>query len=313
MKTVSLSIDIDPLVCYYAIHGLRESPRVDHDPVIISALPRFLTTLSGFSVRATFFVTASAFCSETLPVLKKITEGGHEIANHSYAHNYAFSRMGDAQIEADIRRNHALLAEQFGFESTGFRSPGYNSSVGVVRSLKQMGYAYDSSLFPSFVYNAAKWLIMQKKKLDGTPSCSMINAFSDSFASGQPAFIEKYITDRYTSGDLLELPITTLLPPLGIPLIGTAITMFPELMLNLMLALSSRMDFVNIEMHALDLCELQDSSAFKPLEKKQRDLAVSVACKHRRLCTVIDYYRSKGFAFKTLGEVALLKRAALKL
>lgn len=307
MKTVSLSIDVDPLVCYYAIHGLRQAPGAGPDPLICSAVPRFLSLLSGYAIRATFFVTASAFSPETLPVLRRIAAGGHEIANHSYAHDYAFVRMSDAAIEDDIRKNHAMLLAELGFESSGFRSPGYNSSPGVVRALKSAGYRYDSSLFPSPLYSAAKWLIIQKRKLAGTPSCSMISAFGDSFASGKPAFIEHRITDRYARGDLLELPITTLLPPLGIPLIGTAITTFPAPVLAAMLAWSARREFVNIEMHAIDLCDPADSSALNPLLKKQHDLAVPLAAKHRRLCAMIDYYRARGFVFTTLGEAAALQ------
>jgi hypothetical protein len=304
MKTVSLNIDIDPLLCYFSIHGIKNEGSFEYDPVISFGIERFLKILEKHSIKATFFVTSSMLKAKDLEVLRRIKEEGHEIANHSFSHNYSFSLMSELEILKDVEDNHKFIESELGYECKGFRSPGYNSSKGVVTALKNMNYVYDSSLFPSFVYNLAKWLIIKKKKFAGLHSSSIINSFSDSFASTKPAFIESYITDRKKAGGLVELPVTTLLYPLGIPLIGTSINTFPKFVLDMMLKISCLKDFVNIEMHAIDMCDISDGDEFKPIEKMQFDLKVPLAQKERRLSGIIKYYTDNGFQFKTLLEVA---------
>jgi len=307
MKTVSLNIDIDPLLCYFAIHGIKKEVSFEYDPVISFGIVRFLEILEKHSIKATFFVTSSMVKAKDLEVLRRIKEEGHEIANHSYSHNYSFSLMSEPEILKDLEDNHKFIESELGYECRGFRSPGYNSSKGVVTALKNMNYVYDSSLFPSFVYNFAKWLIIKKKKFGGLHSSSIINSFSDSFASTKPAFIESYITERKNDSGLVELPLTTLFYPLGIPLIGTSINTFPEFILDLMLRISRLKDFVNIEMHAIDLCDISDGDEFKPIEKMQFDLKIPLARKEMRLSKVIKYYTDNGFQFKTLLEAATQK------
>jgi hypothetical protein len=311
MKTVSFNIDIDPLLCYYSIHGIKDVPVEEHDPLVSLSIPRFLKIFEKYGVKATFFVTASGLQDNDYKVLEPVVKNGHEIANHSYSHDYKFSLMTKEEIEKDIRKNHEIIKSKLGVECRGFRSPGYNSSKNVVKALRNMNYAYDSSLFPSFFYNLAKWLIIKKKKLAGLYSSSIINSFGDSFASTKPALIEDYITDRKTEGKLVEFPVTTLFYPFGIPLIGTSINTFPKFLLDIMLKFSRLKDFVNIEMHAIDMCDLSDGDAFKPIEKMQFDLKVPIAEKERRISQVVEYYLEKGYKVKTLYEISSIKKGEI--
>ena len=52
-----ISVDLDPVDCYYAIHGLGV-PRTRHhlDVVLDKCLPRFLALFEELGVTATFFV-----------------------------------------------------------------------------------------------------------------------------------------------------------------------------------------------------------------------------------------------------------------
>ncbi len=308
MKTVSFNIDIDPLLCYCSIHGIKDVLDDKDDPVVSLSIPRFLKIFEKYGVKATFFVTASGLTEKDFGILEKVVKDGHEIANHSYSHNYKFSLMTKDEIEEDIKKNHQIIKNRLGVECKGFRSPGYNSSNSVVKALQDLQYDYDSSLFPSFLYNASKWLIIKKKKMSGLHSSSTINSFRDSFSSTKPAFIESYITDSLDKGNLIEFPITTVFPFIGLPLIGTALTSFPQLLVKTMLYLSSFKDFVNIEFHAIDLCELGDSDMFKAIEKMQFDLKIPLLQKEKRISQVIEYYLEKGFCVKTLSEVASAKK-----
>ncbi len=307
MKIVSLNIDVDPLFCYYSIHGIKKEDVPARDPVIYASIPRFLEILERYSIKATFFITCGHLKKDDFSILKKIVEGGHEVANHSFSHNYKLSLMSASDIEGDLMENHKAIADNLEYECRGFRSPGYNSSREIIKSVRSAGYIYDSSSFPSFIYNIAKWVIIKKKKFSGKSSASIINSFRDSFASCKPAFIDNSITDRSNEGDFVELPITTLLPPLGIPLIGTSLTTFPKPLFKTMLYLSSLRNYVNVETHAIDLCEVSDSVLFMPVKNMQYDLKVSLDQKKRRITKTIEYYLKRGFVFKTLAEVAGLK------
>lgn len=306
MKIACINVDVDPIVCYYAIHGLDVS-EIDEDPVYTKGLSRFAELFEKNSVKATFFVTACGFNEKNKEILKKIAEAGFEIADHSFSHNYQLTRLPKDEIYQEIRKNRDFLEEITGTACKGFRSPGYNSSEDLISVLKSACYSYDSSLFPSISYYLAKWLLINLKKLSGHNSKSIISSFADAFGRYTPEFIDKTVRDVKGEGSFVELPMTTLFPLAGIPLIGTSIITFPDFLLNLMLKVSKGRSFINIEAHGIDLCDAEESPEFAPLKGKQPDLAFSLERKLERFQRVIDFYKENGFEFKTLCEVAEMK------
>ncbi|HSW60983.1 MAG TPA: polysaccharide deacetylase family protein [bacterium] len=307
MKTISFNIDVDPLINYYSIHGLG-SHDTDPDPVYECGVKRFLELFDRYGIKATFFITAGGLNGKVAGILRKIVEKGHEIGNHSYSHDYRLTLMNDDEIFEEIKKNHEAIKELTGFECLGFRSPGYNSSEAIISSLRKMNYSYDSSLFPSFSYYLAKWLLINLKRLAGRRSRSVISSFLDAFGFYQPEFIDKNIKDVKKTGTLVEIPITTLFPPAGIPLIGTSLICFPKWLINLMLRNSLKRDIVNIEFHGIDLVEITDSTSLIPLKNIQPDLKYSLAHKIQRFEDVIKFYVENGYKFLTLSEIADLKK-----
>ena len=307
MKTASFNIDVDPLICYYSIHGLDHT-EIKDDPVYSSGIRKFLDLLDSEGIKGTFFITAYGFNDKNVPVLKEIISRGHEIGNHSYSHDYRLTLMTADEIESEIVKNHEFIREKAGYVCKGFRSPGYNSSSDIIESLRRSGYSYDSSFFPSMLYYCAKWMLIKLKSLKGHRSRSIIHSFRDAFGGYKPEFIGNDVKDVTISGDLTEIPITTLLPPLGIPLIGTSIIAFPLWMLDMMLKNSVSRSFINIEAHGIDLCDRSESNAFEPLAGIQPDLKYSFERKLERFEKVINYYKNIGYEFKTLSEIAELKK-----
>ena len=306
MKIACINVDVDPIVCYYAIHGL-DVPEIDEDPVYMKGLSRFLELFEANSIKATFFVTACGFNEKNREILKKIAGSGHEIADHSFSHDYQLTRMAKDEIYQEIKKNRDFLEEVAGAACKGFRSPGYNSSEDLISVLKSVGYIYDSSLFPSISYYLAKWLLINLKKLSGHNSKSIISSFADAFGRYTPEFIDKTVRDVKGEGNFVELPMTTLVPLAGIPLIGTSIITFPAFPLDFMLKISKTRSFINIEAHGIDLCDSEESYLFEPLKGRQPDLAFSLERKVERFRKVIDFYKNNGFEFKTLCEVAEMK------
>ncbi len=307
MKIISLNIDVDPIINYYSIHGL-ESKHTDHDPVYEYGVIRFFELFDRYGIKATFFITAGGLNGKGAEIIKNISEKGHEIGNHSYSHDYRFTLMKDDEIFEDIRKNHQVIKDITGFECIGFRSPGYNSSGAIISALKKMNYSYDSSLFPSFSYYLAKWLLINLKRLAGRRSRSVISSFLDAFGFYKPEFIDENIKDVKKTGSLAEIPITTLFPPAGIPLIGTSIICFPKWLLNFMLKMSLKRNFINIEFHGIDLVEAGDSDNLEPLKSVQPDLKFSLSHKLERFENVIKFYVENGYKFCTLSEIADMKK-----
>ena len=306
MKTACINVDVDPLVCYYAIHGI-ETSGIAEDPVYIHGIRRFIELFDKNSVKGTFFITAHGFDAKNSGILQEIVRSGHEIADHSFSHNYQLTRLPKEEIFQEIKKNKDFLEETAGIVCKGFRSPGYNSSEELISVLKSVGYTYDSSLFPSISYYIAKWLLINLKKLSGHNSKSIISSFADAFGKYTPEFIDKTVRDTKKEGNFVELPMTSLFPVANIPLIGTSIITFPSFLLSWMLQISKSRSFINIEAHGIDLCDAGESSDFDPLKGKQPDLTFSLRRKIERFQRVIDFYKNQGFEFKTLAEVAEMK------
>ncbi|MCL2820498.1 MAG: polysaccharide deacetylase [Oscillospiraceae bacterium] len=85
-----------------------------------------LDLLAEEDIKATFFVINRV---EVEDLYERIIAEGHEIANHSYTHNYnrLYSRGVDA-FKEDILRLHDFILETYDYEMTVFRFPGGSAS-----------------------------------------------------------------------------------------------------------------------------------------------------------------------------------------
>lgn len=296
MKYAVFNIDLDPAVCYYAIHGLEYDNKIE-DPIITIALPRFLNLLKEEGIKATFFVTALGIGSKGLEILRQAAADGHEIANHSFSHDYRLTLQSEAEILADLKKNDLFIRENIGAVPTGFRAPGYNINEKIFMALRKLNYTYDSSSFPSFLYYAAKWLILKLKKLAGRPSRSIITSFAESFCTNMP----------HNVSDIKEFPITTVFRPFGLPLIGTSIITFPEFILGMMMSSAASRNYINIEAHGIDMADRNDSPVYGPLIGRQPDLKHNIDKKTERFKLVIRRFKDEGFSFVRLDELSKIK------
>ena len=301
MKLASFNIDIDPVDCYYSIHGIR-TVSSSYDPVWSKGVVRFLELLDRHNIKATFFITAADFVESNTEIMRKIVENGHEIGNHTYSHDYKFTLMSIKSIRDEIRMNHQFIKERTGVDCVGFRSPGYNISPSIIKVLKEEGYSYDTSFFPSPVYYLAKWLLINLKKLKGRESGSIIYSFTDCFGKKNPYPAGESIKKEEKKSKLLELPITTVTFA-GFPLIGTSAVVFSEFIFKIMLQLSLKMNFINFETHGIDLCQIKDSEKLSVLKKFQPDLRYPLKRKISRFEKLIEFYKANGYEFKTLKEI----------
>jgi polysaccharide deacetylase family protein (PEP-CTERM system associated) len=116
---------------------------------VVPNTERCLELLARYDVRATFFVLG--WCAERNPELvERIGAAGHEIACHSYAHPELY-RLDEAAFRADTERALAALAAAGAEDVGGYRAPSFSLTPavhGFLTVLRQLGFAYDCSLFP---------------------------------------------------------------------------------------------------------------------------------------------------------------------
>jgi len=146
----SLSLDLDNRWSYLKTRG--EASWRDLPSYLELVVPRVLDWLRQRRLRITVFVVGQDAAAErNRELLRSIVDAGHEVGNHSFHHEPWLHLYSDAEIEAEIARAEAAIAEATGQRPIGFRGPGYSLSEGTLRVLIRRGYRYDSSTLPTYV------------------------------------------------------------------------------------------------------------------------------------------------------------------
>ncbi len=145
----SVSVDLDGLGCYAAIHGLDAGALSERElqAVPVAAVSRLSELFSALRLRATFFAIGGEMgIPGSGRALRAAADAGHEVGSHSHAHDYALSRRPAAEIDADLERAEGAILEAVGKAPRGFRAPGYTLSRALLEAVRARGYLYDSSL-----------------------------------------------------------------------------------------------------------------------------------------------------------------------
>jgi polysaccharide deacetylase family protein (PEP-CTERM system associated) len=108
-----------------------------------------LDLLDQHQARATCFILG--WVAEHYPVLvREIVQRGHEPACHSYWHRRVYTLNREAFRE-DTQRAKDLIEQAAGTAVHGYRAPSYSitsQSLWALEILAELGFAYDSSIFP---------------------------------------------------------------------------------------------------------------------------------------------------------------------
>jgi polysaccharide deacetylase family protein (PEP-CTERM system associated) len=110
---------------------------------------RLLQMLDARGTLATFFTLG--WVAERYPALvRRVVDGGHELASHGYGHERA-SDLDRAALRADLDRAKKLLEDTGGVAVRGYRAPSFSIGHGnlwAFDTLAETGHAYSSSLYP---------------------------------------------------------------------------------------------------------------------------------------------------------------------
>lgn len=146
----ALTIDVED---YFQVSALAPYIPRDQWPVrpcrVERNVERILGMLDEHGTKATFFTLG--WIAERYPLLvRRIVDGGHELASHGYGHERA-SDLTEQGFFADIESAKKLLEDLSGHAVKGYRAPSFSIGEGNLWAfdcLARAGYLYSSSIYP---------------------------------------------------------------------------------------------------------------------------------------------------------------------
>ncbi|MCA9709147.1 MAG: polysaccharide deacetylase family protein [Myxococcales bacterium] len=280
-----VSVDLDDLTCYHAIHGLPP-PSPEQQALCLTAwLPRFLELFDRLGVRATFFVVGRTVtldldgAGQGAQRLRQALREGHELGNHGHAHAYDLVHWPSERQREDLGACDAVLRE-LGAQPLGFRAPGYTHDARLLGHVAALGYRYDSSCLPSPPYYAAKLAAMGAMRLRGRRSVSL--------ADGGASFFGPRVPYRRTDVELWELPMSVS-PGWRWPLIGTTLLALPAPVAGMLRRSALRLPHFHLELHALDLADVDRDPISPALVRHQPELRQPWRIRYERLRELLGH------------------------
>jgi polysaccharide deacetylase family protein (PEP-CTERM system associated) len=108
---------------------------------------RLLQILDEHNTKATFFILG--WIAERVPeLIFDIASKGHEIASHGCEHELLYE-IGKEKFREDVQKSKEILKNITGIIPIGYRAPSFSITDWAIKILKEEGFIYDSSFFPS--------------------------------------------------------------------------------------------------------------------------------------------------------------------
>jgi len=146
----ALTIDVEDYYHVTALASVVDRGRWEqYESRVEQSTDRLLGILAEHRVQATFFVLG--WVAERAPALvRKLHAAGHEIACHGYSHQLVYQQTPETFLN-ETRRSKSCLEDLIGTRVRGYRAASYSitrESLWALDILEQLGFEYDSSVFP---------------------------------------------------------------------------------------------------------------------------------------------------------------------
>ena len=303
-KLAAVSVDIDEIDNYTAIHGLTGARDVSPTAIYDKALERLGTLFEAQAIPATFFAIGRDLVDNpgNAAKLRSLRACGHEIANHSLSHLYDLTRRDAATQRHEVRAGADAIEAAVGVRPLGFRAPGYTITDALFEVLEQEDVTYDASVFPCPAYYLAKTAAIGLIRLRGRKSRSIVDHPRVLTAPGEPYRVGRPYSTRGTG--MLELPMGVTPTRTGrLPYIGTNVVLAGVGGARVLTRLMAERDFVSLELHGIDLADAHEDG-LTGLAPYQPDLRRTAEEKRAALVSALVELRRRGFRFVTLAEAA---------
>ncbi|HEX8790362.1 MAG TPA: polysaccharide deacetylase family protein [Polyangiaceae bacterium] len=300
MRLCAVSVDLDEIPNYFAIHGLPTPAGPEASLVYDVAVDRLRALADERRMPLTLFAIGSDLGRpQSAAKLRAAREHGFEIANHSLDHRYDFVRLGRDEIRRQVQAGADAIERAVGERPVGFRAPGYTITDEVFEVLDELGVAYDSSVFPSPSYYAAKTVKIGTIALRGRQSSSIVDNPAVLLAPTRPYRIGR---PYWRKGQgLRELPVQVTRGA-RLPFIGTSVTMGGPRVARMLARMCVGEPLVNLELHGIDVLDADDG--LEALRPHQPDVRVPRARKLEALSAVCEELGAAGYEFVTLRQAA---------
>jgi len=146
----AFTVDVEDYFHVSAYAGVVDREQWAKLPSRVARNTETLTSLlDEAGVRGTFFVLG--WVAEHYPdVVRQISAAGHEVACHGLSHDLVY-RQGLDKFRDETKRAKALIEDAAGIEVKGYRAASFSitrASLWALDCLAELGFAYDSSIFP---------------------------------------------------------------------------------------------------------------------------------------------------------------------
>lgn len=146
----ALTIDVEDYFQVSALAPYIERSRWESMPCRVERnVDVILGLLAEHRATATFFTLG--WIAERYPtVVRRIVDGGHELASHGYSHHRA-TEQSHADFRDDVVRAKVVLEQIAGREVQGYRAPSFSighANLWAFDCLLDAGYRYSSSVYP---------------------------------------------------------------------------------------------------------------------------------------------------------------------
>ncbi|MBF0323883.1 MAG: polysaccharide deacetylase family protein [Alphaproteobacteria bacterium] len=301
---------MDPIAININFDSLNEAfgfPDGFRDPSFFAAFDRLSAAAERRGMRLSLYIIGRDLDnSEIAARVRDWHAAGHEIGNHTWSHPYDLGALPPARLDAEIRRAHDRIAETIGTEPRGFIAPNWCTSGRVLGTLIDLGYLYDTSVFPSLMLwpMVAKAAINHRRdKVKSRRLLSRRDWLLQPRLGSHPFIADRHYrrVDRPGPGTIVVLPLPTE-RPWRLPLWHTV-----GLVLDWTRYLSDvrravgRPGFYHL-MHPADFTGLEDLEQV-PTHSLER-LAVPVRDKMDRIEQVLDLLLESGRPVATMSAVA---------
>jgi hypothetical protein len=300
VRLCAISVDLDEIPNYHAIHGLPAPAGPGENAVYDVALDRLESFARDQDLPLTLFAIGADMARPASAArLRRAADAGHEIGNHSLDHLYDLTRRSREEIRRQVESAAVVLEGATGQRPLGFRAPGYTVNQTLFDVLEDCGVRYDSSVFPSPGYYLAKAAALALIRARGRRSHSVLDTPRVLTAPRRPYRVGRPYWRR--GSGLLELPIQVTrgarLPFIGTPLAAAG----PDAARWLTRTVFGE-PLVNIELHGIDVLDAGDG--LQALRPHQHDVRIPFPRKLKTLSVVVETLRRAGYGFVRLGEAA---------
>jgi hypothetical protein len=300
VRLCAVSVDLDEIPNYFAIHGLPEPRGRTRTLVYDVAFDRLVSLAGELGIPLTLFAIGQDLAPPANGAkLRAAHERGFEIANHSLDHRYDLVRLGRAEIRRQVEGGAGAIARATGVAPVGFRAPGYTVSDDLFDVLAELGVAYDSSVFPCPAYWMAKTLAIGLIRARGRTSRSIVDTPRVLTAPTQPYRVGRPYWHR--GRGMLEIPVQVTRGP-RLPVFGTTLTLRGAPTARWLVRACVGQPMINLELHGIDVLDAADG--LEALRSHQPDVRVDHVQKLAALRAAIAVVQSAGYTFVTLEAAA---------